>query len=137
MKDIFDLIGRMFVSAIFFYEAIDSMLYFDKTKIVMTKYGFVWQQDFILYATIFCLFLGATLILMGYRTGFGAFLLLLYWIPITLAVYSFWRAPTDASLRYQALHFVKNIAIMGGIIQVLVHKSGKYRIRRIFSTTRV
>ena len=36
MRDVTDLVGRILLSAIFFFEAIDSALYFDQTRNSMT-----------------------------------------------------------------------------------------------------
>ena len=52
MRDISDLIGRIFLSAIFLFEAVDSSLYFDKTKQTMALYGLTWRQDLLLYGAI-------------------------------------------------------------------------------------
>lgn len=136
MRSILDLIGRIFIALISLYEAYDSIYYFELTKVTMTSYGIVWQQNLLLSGAIFLLLLGGTLLLLGYRTGVGATLLLLYWIPVTLIVHSFWNDPIEER-RMEAIHFMKNIAIIGGMLIVLVNGSGKYSIKRLFATTRV
>ncbi len=136
MKDVADLIGRILVSVIFLVEAYDSLTYFQHTKTVMAGYGITWQPDLLLTATIFILFLGGTLILIGYRASFGAFLVLLYWIPVTFIVHSFWNAPPELQ-RQESIDFMKNIAIMGGVIIIWVNGSGRYSIKRLFATARV
>jgi len=136
MKDLFDLIGRIFVSFIFLYDAFDSIFYFNETKVKMTEYGLIWNQDLLLYGAIFILLVGGTLVLIGYRAGFGVTLLLLYWIPVTFIVHSFWNDP-EPERRLQAIMFMKNIAITGGLLIILVNGSGKYSIKRLFATARV
>ncbi len=136
MKDLFDLIGRIFVSFIFLYDAFDSIFYFKETKVKMTEYGLNWNQDLLLYGAIFILLVGGTLVLIGYRAGFGVTLLLLYWIPVTFIVHSFWNDP-EPERRLQAIMFMKNIAITGGLLIILVNGSGKYSIKRLFATARV
>ena len=83
--------------------------------------------------------LGATLILIGYRSGLGAFLILLYWIPLTFILDKFWEIPlTDHETRRSvALHFMKNIAIAGGLLLLLVNGSARFSVKRLLSTTRV
>ena len=136
MKDVLDLIGRILMAFIFLFEAYDSICYFNQTKETMTSYGLNWNQDLLMYGSIFLLLLGGTLVLIGYRSSFGAILLLLYWIPITFIVYSFWNDPEDIR-RVQSLSFMKNIAIMGGLMIIIVNGSGKYSIKRLFATTKV
>ena len=87
MKDIIDLVGRILISIIFLYEAYDSIFYYKETKEVMTAYGFEGYQDFLIIASTICLVLGGALLLIGYRSGFGSFLILLYWIPVTFIVH--------------------------------------------------
>ncbi len=136
MKDIIDLIGRILISFIFLYEAYDSIFYFKETKEVMTTYGIGGNQNLLLYGAIFLLVLGGTLVLIGYRSGLGAFLLVLYWIPVTFIVHSYWHYPPDEQ-RIQAILFTKNLAILGGLLMVWVNGSGKYSVKKLFATTKV
>lgn len=136
MKNIGDLLGRIFLSFIFLYEAYDSITFFQPTKQIMTSYGITWQQDFLLMGAIILLTLGGLMILSGYRASLGAFLVLLYWVPVTFIVHSFWNDPPDA-YRMQSIMFMKNIAITGGLLMVWVNGSGRISIRRLFATSRV
>ncbi len=136
MKDGLDLLGRILIAFIFLFEAYDSIYYFKNTKETMTNYGLTWNQDLLLYGAIFVLILGGILVLIGYRSSFGAILLLIYWIPMTFIVYSFWNDPEELR-RIQSLNFMKNLAIIGGLLIIIVNGSGKYSIKRIFATTKV
>lgn len=136
MKDFIDLLGRALLSFIFLYEAYDSVFYFQATKEKMTAYGLTWQQDFVLVGAIILLLLGGTLLLIGYRTGFAMFILLCYWIPVTFIVHSFWNDP-EPTRRLQSIMFMKNLAIVGGMLMVWANGTGKYSIKRLFATTRV
>jgi putative oxidoreductase len=138
MKDIFDLLGRILLSFIFFFEAYDYFAYESLNKTAMKIYGLTWNQDFFLYGAIFLLFIGALSILLGYRMRFGAFLLMIYWIPLTFVVHNFWVEESGSDIyRLQSIIFMKNIAIMGGLLITATHTSGKYRLRRLFATTNV
>jgi len=138
MKDIFDLLGRILLSFIFFFEAYDYFAYERMNKEAMTIYGLTWNQDFFLYGAIFLLLVGAISLLLGYRMRTGAVLLLIYWIPLTFIVHDFWTEPADSvEYRLQSILFMKNIAIMGGLLIAATHISGKYRLRRIFATTKL
>ncbi len=136
MRDITDLIGRIFLSAIFIFEAIDTTLYFEKTKITMTQYGITNNQEFYLYGAIFLLIMGGLMVLFGYRSTLGVLLLLLYWVPITFLVHAFWTYPPD-QLRLQSILFMKDVAIIGGLLMLAGKGSGRYSIKRLLATTRV
>ena len=136
MNHIFDLIGRIMMSAIFVFEAIDSIMYAEQTKNTMGEYGIFWKQDLLLYLSITSLLLGALLLLTGYRIRFGVLLLLLYWLPITCIVYSFWNDPVEIQ-RLNAIFFMRNIAIAGGLLIIAAHGGGKYSIKRIMRVSTI
>ena len=136
MKDIIDLIGRVFLSFIFLFEAYDSLVFYKATKAQMINYGITWQTDTLLYVAIFILISGGILVLLGYRSSFGATLLLLYWIPVTFVLFSWWNDPIEFR-RDASIQFMKNLSIAGGLLVVVVNGSGKYSVRRLFATTKV
>jgi putative oxidoreductase len=136
MKDFLDLLGRIFISIIFLFEAYDSIRYFKETKAQMTANGLIWQQDFLLVSAVFLLILGGTLVLLGYRATFGSLLLLLYWVPVTIIAHDFWNRPPE-ELRLESIIFMKNLAITGGLLIILVNGSGRYSVKRLLATTRV
>ena len=134
MRDIMDLIGRIFLSAIFIFEGIDSIWYFEKTQETMTRYGFSAYQDTLLYAAIFLLVLGGIMVLLGYRSTLGAALLLCYWVPVTFIVHDFWNAPRS-ELRIESIMFMKDVAIIGGLLMLMGKGSGRYSMKRLLATT--
>ncbi|MFN8280667.1 MAG: DoxX family protein [Saprospiraceae bacterium] len=136
MKDFVDLFARMCMSAIFMFEAFTSIKFISRTKDTMTQYGFTWNQDFLLYSTIVALTIGSIFLLIGYRTTFAVFLLLMYWVPVTCVVYSFW----DDAANVRNIHsiiFMKNIAITGGLLHVWIYGTGKFSVRRIIGSARL
>ncbi|MDH3652481.1 MAG: DoxX family protein [Saprospiraceae bacterium] len=137
MNGVVDLIGRILLSFIFIYEGIDSMLYFNKTKDLMSTYGITFQQDILLIGSIILLMFGGISLLIGYRSSFGSVLLLLYYIPVTFIVHSFWNDAEEATRRLQSIMFMKNLAIIGGLLMVFVNGSGKYSIKTLLANTRV
>jgi len=136
MKDIFELMGRIFIAFLFIYEALDAMVFYDKTKATMTAYGITYYQDLILTTLIIILLVGGVLVLIGYYASIGATLLLMYWLPFTLIVYSFW----DDAPEYQRIHtlyFMRNLALCGGLMQLIANGAGKYSVRRLIYVMRL
>ena len=136
MKAIFDLLARIMLSAIFIFEVYDSISFYGKTKETMTAYGLSWNQDFLLISVITCLTLGAILVLIGYYANLGAVLLLCYIIPVTLIIYSFWNDPQEVQ-RIQSIMFMKNVAIIGGLLLLMVNGAGKYSVKRLIHVLRL
>jgi putative oxidoreductase len=136
MKNTFDLFARIFIAILFYYEALDSFWYFEKTKETLSIYGITWRQDLLLSLTIIALILGATLVLIGYYSRFGAFLLLLYLLPTTFIIFSFWNDPVDVR-RIQMINFMRNLAIIGGLLLLIVNKPGSYSVKSLIYTMRL
>lgn len=136
MNAVLDLIGRILISAIFIYEGIDSILFSEKTKAQMADFGVTWKPDLLLYSSIVFLLVGGLMLLIGYRIRLGAWMLLIYWIPVTVITYSFWNDPPD-EWRLNAVLFMRNIAVAGGLLMIAAHGGGKYSIQRLHSVSRI
>lgn len=130
MKDIAELLARILIAFVFIYEALDTIVFFNKTKATMSTYGIMWNQDILLYMLIFILLLGAVLVLIGYHARFGAVLLLLYWIPYTLIIYSFWDDAPEYK-RIHAIYFMRNLTIMGGLLLLISNGAGRFSVKRL------
>lgn len=136
MKDIADLLARFFIAFIFLYEAIDHIFYFAETKNTLTQYGITWSQDLLLGAAIVFLILGALMVAIGYGAKLGSFLLLLYWLPFTFIVYSFWNDPEDIK-RLHGLYFMRNMGVCSALLLLLANGAGKYSIKRLIHVMRL
>ncbi|MEM8524680.1 MAG: DoxX family membrane protein [Bacteroidota bacterium] len=149
MKNFTDLLGRIFLGFIFLYEAYDSMFYFKDTTDEMIYYGLSWNTEWQLVGGIILLMLGGILLLIGYRVQFAVLLLLAYWIPVTFIVHSFWNDPVDCLVNYpcidlsenyrriQSILFMKNLAIIGGLLMVFSNGTQRYSVKKLFATARV
>ncbi len=135
MKDWIDLMGRIFISLIFFWEAYDSIAYFESVKRTMNTYGLTWNPDLLLTLAIILLIVGGLFILIGYRASAGALMILMYWVPVTFIVHSFWNDPIPER-RMQSIQFMKNIAIIGGLMIILVNGAGRFSIKRLIAASR-
>ena len=136
MKDVFDLIGRILIAAYFYYEAYDSTVFFEATMHTMKEYNLTWKPEFLLIFTIVFLIIGATMILIGYRTSLGAIFILGYLLPVTIIVYSFWNDPAETR-RFHGFMFMKNLAIAGSLLYVISHREGRFRLRRLFQAAKI
>lgn len=71
------------------------------------------------------LLLGGLLVFFGVKTRFGAFLLILFIVPTTFLFHAFWMLPADQNA-VQMSHFMKNLAIFGGLLVLLAFGNGSY-----------
>jgi len=131
-----DLLARMLISCIFLFEAYDTIAYMKNTKNTMTDYGLTWQQDTLLIGAIILLVVGGIFLLIGYRARLAAILLLLYWLPVTFIVFSFWNDPIEVR-RLHSIIFMKNLAVAGGLLMIILHGSGRFSVKRLILAMRV
>jgi putative oxidoreductase len=66
-------------------------------------------------------------ILAGFKTRFAAWLLFLYLIPVTYIFHNFW-AVQGQEQQMQMVNFLKNVAIMGGLLVLSVNGAGVYSV---------
>lgn len=136
MKDYADLIARIIIAFIFLYEAYDSIVYFKATKETMTAYGITWRQDLLLTAVIFFLIVGSILVLIGYYASIGGFMILLYWLPFTFIVYSFWNDPEEVQ-RINSMYFMRNLGMVAALMLLIANGAGRYSVNRVIHVLRL
>ncbi|MBK8349419.1 MAG: hypothetical protein IPL08_18135 [Saprospiraceae bacterium] len=56
--------------------------------------------------------------------------MLVYWLPFTLIVYSFWDDNPEYK-RLHALYFIRNLALCGGLFLLIANGAGKYSVKKI------
>ena len=136
MKGIADLLGRICLSTIFFFEVLDTIFFYNTAKEAMTNYGITWMQDTLLIVVLVMMSVGALLVVIGYFARVGSLLLLLVWVPFTFIAYSFWNDPPDLQ-RETMLFFMRNLAVIGGLLLLMANGSGEYSVRRLIHVMRL
>jgi putative oxidoreductase len=67
---------------------------------------------------------GGLSVALGYKAKIGAWLLVIFLIPVTLAMHNFW-AVTDPTMRgIQIAMFVKNLSMLGAALLITYFGSG-------------
>ena len=136
MKNAIDLIGRIILGLFFFYEAFDTMVFFDGTRDTLTSYGMTFAQDWLIVGSIILLLIGGVMVIIGYYANVGAFLLFIYWFVFTVVVYSFWDDPADVkSIHIKA--FMRNMALCGGLLVIVANGARDWSVKRIFHVMRL
>ena len=70
---------------------------------------------------------GGLAILVGFQTKIAAWLLFVYLIPVTFLFHNFW-ALQGAAQQDNMIHFLKNVAIMGGLVILAANGPGPYSV---------
>jgi putative oxidoreductase len=123
------LAGRLLIAAIFLVAGIRKVLGFAGTVGYFTKLGFPAAEAFAVIAIIIELG-GAILLIAGWRTRWVAWLLVLFVAIATAMAHRFWEF--DAAQQANQLnHFLKNVAIIGGLLFVAGFGPGRASIDKV------
>ena len=57
-------------------------------------------------------------ILLGYRAKIGAWLIVLFLVPVTLMMHKFWTVTDPMMAQIQMVMFIKNVAMIGGALLI-------------------
>lgn len=137
----FTVLARFFISAVFLSAAVDKMLHWhENEKLLMSTLsdwqgyigfwedaqsviGFIlpWAPVLLIVATLLE-FVGGLLTLLGIKEKLGASLLILSLAPVTLIMHPFWFIE-DPTREVQTLMFLKNLAILGGLMMILLREN--------------
>lgn len=123
---IVSLFGRILLSAIFILSG------FSKIFIFHSVAGMLAAKSFPLAAVaagiaIAIELLGGLAILTGFKARVTAWIVFLYLIPTTLMFHNFWTMQGAMRMGNQT-HFMKNLAIMGGLLLLASNGAGRYSL---------
>jgi putative oxidoreductase len=72
---------------------------------------------------------GALFVGFGFHTKWGAWMLVLFLIPVTLGMHQFWKIADAGQRHIQVAMFTKNISMLGGALLLARHGSGGFSLR--------
>ena len=122
------LLGRMLLSLIFIISGYHKIGAFDQTAAYMAAKGLP-MVEILTALTILIELGGGLMILLGWKARWGALAIFLFLIPVTLIFHDFWAAAPD-QMQQQFNNFMKNIAIMGGMLYIMAYGSGAYSLSK-------
>ena len=110
---IVEILGRIFISSLFIVEAIKKFFSPDEGMIYMSDYG---VPEILFYPSLIFEFVVPLILIAGFKTRFFASLLFLFVLSVTVIFH------TDFSNNMQMISFLKNLAIMGGLLIIISNK---------------
>jgi putative oxidoreductase len=69
---------------------------------------------------------GGLSILLGYRAKLGAWLIVLFLIPVTLMMHKFWTITDPTMAQIQMILFMKNVSMLGGALLISQFGAGPF-----------
>jgi putative oxidoreductase len=71
---------------------------------------------------------GGLSILLGYRAKLGAWLIVLFLIPVTLMMHKFWTVQDPMMAQIQMILFMKNVSMLGGALLISQFGAGPFSL---------
>ena len=71
---------------------------------------------------------GALSIVLGYRARLGAWLIVLFLVPVTLAMHNFWAVKDPMMAQMQMIMFMKNVSMLGGALLIAYFGAGPFSL---------
>jgi len=122
-KNVISLGSRVLLSAIFLKAGVDKILHPVATQQYMAAHGMHLTGLFLL-AAIAVELAGGLSVLLGYKTRWGAIALAIFLIPATLIFH------TNFADQIQTIMFMKNLAILGGLLMLIQYGPGRITLVR-------
>jgi putative oxidoreductase len=119
------LIGRILFSAIFLSSALN---HFGGQAIGYAAGKGVPMAGLLVPLSGILLLLGGLSVLLGYKAKIGAWMLVLFLIPVTLVMHDFWNVADAMMSRMQMAMFMKNISMLGGAFIITYFGAGPISI---------
>jgi len=119
------VVGRILIALIFLLSGFGKLTGFAGTAGYMASKMPMSGTliDLLLVITIIVELGGGIALVLGFKARLAALMLFLWLIPVTLIFHDFWAAPADQAM-VQQIMFLKNLAIMGGMLMILANGPG-------------
>jgi putative oxidoreductase len=121
------LAGRILISLIFVASGCMKIMGFGMMTGVLHSKGFP-APPVALALTILIEVGVGLLLLVGFQARTAAWILFLFLIPTTLIFHNFWAAAPGMEQQNQMAHFLKNLAIMGGLLSFAANGAGSLSV---------
>jgi putative oxidoreductase len=125
-SDALSLIGRILLAAIFVWSGFGKIGGFEGLAGQIASKGFPAAQAFA--AATIVIEIGAGLMLVaGWKARWAALLLAVFTVIVTIFYHNYWAVP-EAQKMAQQIHFMKNLALIGGLLMVTAFGPGRLSV---------
>lgn len=114
-RPIVTLGGRLLFSAMFIMAG---FLHFSQAEIGYAAQSGVPAAGLLVPASGILALAGGLSILLGYRAKIGAWLIVVFLVPVTLMMHNFWSVKDPMMAQMQMAMFLKNVTMLGGALLI-------------------
>src|SRR6202158_859783 len=119
------VLGRFFFALIFLMAGAN---HFSKQTIgYAVSAGVPWASMAVPLSGVLAI-AGGLSILLGYRAKLGAWLIVLFLIPVTLMLHKFWTVSDPMMAQIQMILFMKNVSMLGGALLISQFGAGPFSL---------
>lgn len=119
------LIGRILFSFMFLMTIMNS---FSSQAVQYATGAGVPMPSLLVPLSGIMAFLGAVSIIIGYKAKIGAWLIVLFLLPVTFMMHKFWTATDPMAMQMQMGMFMKNISMLGAALMITYFGAGPLSI---------
>ena len=119
------LLGRFFFALIFLMAGAN---HFNKQTIAFSASQGVPLASIAVPLSGVLAIAGGLSILLGYRARLGAWLIVLFLIPVTLMMHKFWTVTDPMMAQIQMILFMKNVSMLGGALLISHFGAGPFSL---------
>jgi len=106
------VLGRTLLAALFLVSVIGKLTAWGPTAAYASQAG---VSPVLLVGATALELIGGLSLLTGYKVSWGALVLLVFLVPVTVVMHAFWAGPKEMQ-QIQLAMFLKNVAIAGGLL---------------------
>lgn len=128
VSDWASLAGRLSLAALFLWSGYGKLAFMDGNIAYMKSAGLP-AAGLLIWAALLVELAGGALLAIGWKTRWAAAVLAVFTLVATFLFHAYWNVPADQALNAQ-IHFMKNVAIIGGLLGVVAHGAGRYVLSR-------
>ncbi len=121
-----EFLGRVLFVVLFLPAGVSKLFGFEGTVEYFGSLGIPMASAAVI-TTIAIEVLGSIALLIGYKTRYAAFALAGFTLLASLVGHAFWLAPAEQAFVQQLL-FLKNIAVIGGLLVLASAGAGKWSL---------
>jgi putative oxidoreductase len=121
------LAGRLLLGLYFIVPGLQKITNFDMMSQYMAQHK-VPMISVLLVVTIIIQLSAGLAIIIGYKGRFAAFLLAGLTLVISVYMHNFWNLPEGGDVARETQNFVKNMAIMAGLLVLVGRGTGPFSL---------
>jgi putative oxidoreductase len=111
------LIGRIMYGGFFVYNGVSHFLGMDQMTPYAASKGVPMPQLAVIASGLLIL-VGGAMVLAGWKTRWGALMIVLFLIPVSLMMHDFWAVDDAMGRMNELAHFGKNLTLAGAALMI-------------------